>query len=412
MKEETFRKQTMHRSVAVLCLCVLSLFLLTSCESDEERLEPLSYQVLVNIQSTTEITFYEALQEVMKQYQVTEEDRAPYRRQLNMGAMRARRYDAHVITYHTTDPNGHPVVASGVVYYPKTGKPRGVIEALSYNKYKDLCPSKVLANISLLQGMAGFIVIVSDQIGCGATDDMLIPYFYHDNVAKVSADLRLAATELVRNVYGRAMPSWTLISGFSLAASEAWALARYYDKHPELGVKVNQVWMSGGAYQPIKVLNYLLQSLRADYVFIPNVIYSANHYDSLGLDLHKVFRGELSEHYEEWCTGRMKQTELKERLGMDISQYLNLDFFADNNDDYQRLRASFERATIPNDWKPTCDVHIYHAANDSYVPIICANDLVEYLRSIGAKVDYVVTDSSHWDNGVKMASEMAKILYE
>ena len=412
MKEETFRKQTMHRSVAVLCLYVLSLFLLTSCESDEERLEPLSYQVLVNIQSTTEITFYEALQEVMKQYQVTEEDRAPYRRQLDMGAMRARRYDAHVITYHTTDPNGHRVVASGVVYYPKTGKPRGVIEALSYNKHKDLCPSKVLANISLLQGMAGFIVIVADQIGCGATDDMLIPYFYHDNVAKVSADLRLAATELVRNVYGRAMPSWTLISGFSLAASEAWALARYYDKHPELGVKVNQVWMSGGAYQPIKVLDYLLQSLRADYVFIPNVIYSANHYDSLGLDLHKVFRGELSEHYEEWCTGRMKQTELKERLGTDISQYLNLDFFADNNDDYQRLRASLERTTIPNDWKPTCDVHIYHAANDSYVPIICANDLVEYLRSIGAKVDYVVTDSSHWDNGIKMASEMAKILYE
>lgn len=393
-------------------LLLIILILLAGCESDEQRLEPLPYQVLVSIQSTTDITFDEGLQGVMKQFHVTEEDIAPYRKQVDMGAMRARRYDAHVVTYRTTDPNGHPVVASGVVYYPKTGKPRGVIEALSFNKNKEQCPSKVLANISLMQGMAGFIVIVSDQIGCGATDDMLMPYFYHDNVAKVSADLRLAAAELVRNVYGRQMPSWTLVSGFSLAASEAWALAHYYDKHPELGVKVSQVWMSGGAYQPLKVLDYQLQTLHADYLFIPNVICSANQYDSLGLDLHHVFRGELSEHYEEWCTGRIIQNELTERLGTDISQYLNLDFFQEDNEDYQRLRASFERATIPNDWKPTCDVHIYHAANDTYVPIVCANELVEQLRSAGVDVDYVVTDSGHWDNGVKMASAMAKFLYK
>ena len=80
--------------------------------------------------------------------------------------------------------------------------------------------------------------------------------------------------------------------------------------------------------------------------------------------------------------------------------------------DFLRLRASFERATIPNDWKPTCDVHIYHAANDTYVPIVCANELVEQLRSVGVDVDYVVTDSGHWDNGVKMASEMVKFLYK
>lgn len=393
-------------------LLLILLLLLTACESDEERLEPLPYQVLVSIQSTTEITFDEGLQGLIEQGRMTEEDLAPYKQRLDMAAMRSRRYDAHVVTYHTTDPNGHPVVASGVVYYPKTGKPRGVIEAISFNKNKYQCPSKQLANISLMQGMAGFIVIVSDLIGCGATDEMLIPYFYHDNAAKVSADLRQAATELVRNVYGRQMPAWTLISGISFAASEAWALARYYDKHPELGVKVNQVWISGGAYHPLAVFDYQLQARHTDYVFIPSAICSINHYDSLGLDLRNVFQGELSEHYAEWCTGKKDQDFLKEHLGTDIGQYLNLDFFSEDNEDYQKLHTSVGHFTIPNDWKPTCDVHIYHAANDTYVPIICADELAEYLRSIGAQVDYVVTDSGHWDNGIKMALEMAEFLYK
>jgi pimeloyl-ACP methyl ester carboxylesterase len=393
-------------------MMLFAILLTISCESDEEHLEPLPYQVLVGIQATTTITFEEGLQGLMDQGNMTEEEIAPYRKKLDMASMRTRRYDAHVVTYHTTDPNGHPVVASGVVYYPKTGKPRGVIEAVSLNKTKYECPSKQLANFSLMQGMAGFIVIVSDMIGAGATDDMVFPYYYHDNAAKVCADLRLAATELVRNVYGRSMPAWTLISGYSLAASEAWALARYYHKHPELGVNVNQVWIGGGAYQPIDVLDHQLRTLTAEYVSAPSVYYSVNHYDSLGLDLREMFRGELREHYEEWCTGNMALADVSQKLGPDISQYMNLDFFKDDNEDYLRLRASIERFTIPNDWVPTCDVHIYHGRNDTYVPIACSDKLVAYLRSVGTAVDYVVTETGHLENGLTMASDLAELLYK
>jgi len=394
-------------------LLLLKLILLVAaCQSDEEVLEPMPYQVLVDIQSTTTITFEEVLQGLIDQGRINEEQIAPYEQTINMAALRSRKYNAHVITYHTTDPNGNPVVASGVVYYPKTGKPRGVIEAVSFNKNKFQCPSKELANLSLIQGMAGFIVMVSDLIGSGATEDMNFAYFYHDNAAKVSADLRAAATELVRNIYGRPMPSWTLITGYSLAASEAWALARYYHKHPERGVIVDQVWIGGGTYTPIDALDYQLKLLYSDYVFIPSVIYSVNYYDNLGIDLHKVFRGELSNHYEEWCTGMLKQEKLIELLGKDLSQYLNLDFFRDDNEDYQRLRASIERFTIPNDWKPSSYVHIYHAFNDTYAPVVCSRKLVDYLQSVGAKVDYVETDSNHIGGGIKMATDMAELLYK
>ena len=394
-----------------LFLLLVGTFSFVSCQDDEEHLSPEPYQVLHSILSTHEIIFNDAVQALVDEVGLTEEEIEPYRQRVNMASLRTRKYTAHVITYHTTDPNGNPVIASGVVYYPKSGTPRGVIEAVSFNKNKFQCPSKELANIQVLQGMAGYIVLVPDQIGCGATESMVIPYLYYDNVAKISADFRLAATELVRNEYGRSMPSWTLISGISLAASEAWALARYYHFHPELGVQVDQVWMSGGAYNPGAVLDEQLKTLSTDYAFIPNAVYSINHYDNLGLNLREVFRGELSEHYEDWCTGDVALFDLTDRLGTDMSQYLNLDFFNDANPDYQRLRARVDRFAIPNDWIPECTIHIYHGRNDTFVPISNSEALVDYLRSVGAKVDYVVTESGHVDNCIAMASDLVELLY-
>lgn len=329
-----------------------------------------------------------------------------------MAKLRARKYKAHVISYHTTDPNGQPVIASGVVYYPQSGSPRGVIEAVSLNTDKNACPSKQLANIEVLQGMAGFIVLAADLIGCGTTESLPIPYLYHDHAAKASADFRLAATELVRNVYGRSMPSWTLISGISLAASEAWALARYYHQHPELGVHVNQVWMSGGAYKPSAVIDHQLRTLHSDYAFIPNILYSMNYYEHLDLDFHEVFKGELSEHYAEWCTGYMPLFDLSDRLGSDMSQYLNIDFFNDANPHFKEVKAVVDQFDIPNDWIPTCDIHVYHGRDDMFVPISCSDELVAYLRSVGAKVDYVVTEGGHVENCIAMGADLVEVLYK
>ncbi len=418
----------MTQMIRMMMVVAAVAVILVGCGEEEEHLEPVPYDVLVSIERTEELTFKETVDALQEEFAISDEQVAPYKQTVNMAALRSRAYKAYVITYRTTDPNGHPVVASGVVYYPKTGKPRGVIEALTFNKNKYQYPSNELTNMEVVQGMAGYIVLAADQIGCGATDSMIFPYLYHDNIAQVCADLRRAATELVRNEYGRSMPSWTLISGFSLGASAAWALARYYHQHPELGVQVDEVWMSGGVYRPMTALLHQLQTGQAEYAFIPNVIYAINHYDSLGIDLHEVFRGELAEHYEEWCTGRVPLADLSLRLGPDIRQYLNMEFFdngfngldeggQDDNglnglDEGGQLRESIERLAVPMDWKPDCNVHLYHGSADTYVPVSCSEELAAYLQSVGANVDYVTTETGHWENGISMASEMAKFLYK
>lgn len=400
----------MHLPKTLLLFVVV--LLATACQSDdEEHLEPLPYQVLQTIVSTEVISFDEAVQAIKEAYGFSDELLASYTQQMNMASLRSRLYNAHIITYHTTDPNGQPIDVSGVVYYPKKGKPRGVVEAVSFHSNRQECPSRHLANVQLLLGMAGYIVLESDLIGCGATESMLFPYFYHDCIAKMLADLRLAATELVRNEYGRSMPSWTLIAGFSLSASEAWALARYYHLHPELGVEPDEIWISSGAYRPSEILAYQLRTQRTDNAYIPGAICSTNYYENLGLDLQQLFRGELKEHYKEWCLGDLTLFELCNRLGPDVSQYLNMDFFNEDNEDYRRLLATIEHFNIPNDWVPSCPVQVWHGTGDTFVPLFSSDELVAYLQSVGATVKYVVTESGHLDNCIDMALELAKYLY-
>lgn len=404
---------TVFVSPLLVMICLISA---TSCQDDEGHLEPVPYQVLDSILSIRDITVDEVQESMIAMIGEAglDEERviAPYKQQIDMAILRARKYKAFTVSYHTVDPNGLPVVASGVVYYPNSGTPRGIIEAISFSKEKDKCASKRLVNLQLAIGMAGFIILVPDQIGYGSTESQPIPFFYNENTARVSADFRLAATELVRNVYGRQMPQWTLVTGISLAASEAWALARYYHTHPEMGVQVSQIWIAGGIYNPMAVLEQQLNTQYAEYAFIPNVLYSINHYDGLGLNLEEIFKGELRNHYEEWCTGYMPLTEVSTILGPDLGQYLNLDFFNEENPDYLKLKTSIERLSIPNDWIPSCPVHIYHGRNDTWVPFEASQELVNYLRSVGARVDFVVTETGHAENCIKMEIDLAEHLYK
>ena len=162
-------------STLINMLLLFCSFSFVSCQEEEERIKEEPYQVLDSIVSTDELVFEDAVNKMAEEVGATPEDLEPYKRKINMAAMRARKYKAYTITYHTIDPHGHSVIASGVVYYPKTGTPRGVIEAIPYNKIKSNCASKQLANLEVLQGMAGFIVLVPDLIGCGSTESMVIP---------------------------------------------------------------------------------------------------------------------------------------------------------------------------------------------------------------------------------------------
>ena len=375
------------------------LFFLMACSGDDE-LKPVEPEVLEEVVRTETVTLQQIVDFLYEDFDVTEEQQADIEKNLALLRAVTCPLTAHTVHYRTTDPNGTPVTASGVVYYPKRSVPRGVIEVMPLNKSMGNCVSKNPLTAEAIVGCLGYICIVPDLIGCGASDAMPIGYMQHENSAVVAADLRRAAAELVRNTYGRLMPRTSLVGGYSLGGSIAWALARHYALHPELGITVEEIWCGGGAYNPSVALNAFMTSSYSQYPLLPNIICSMDYYDHLGLDFTKVFQGDLLEHYQEWCTGDISVFELGTLLGYDIGAYLQLDFFSPNNPDYGRLEEVVRSKAVPNDWKPQARVHLVHSREDTYVPRECSDELYAYLKSVGADVEYTLMEEDHVAGGI------------
>lgn len=376
------------------------LFFLIACSDNDGILSPIEPQVLEEVVGTQTVTLQEILDQLYEDFSMTEEQRANTEQNLALMRLIACNMTAHTVRYRTTAPDGSPVTASGVVYYPNRSAPRGVIEAMPINKSKRNCVSRNPLTIEALVGCMGYICIVPDLIGCGASEALPISYMQHENSAVVAADLRRAAAELIRNTYGRQLPSTSYIGGYSLGGGIAWALARHYALHPELGVKVEEVWCGGGAYDPSVAFNSFLNTRYSQYSIVPNIIYSMNYYDHLGLDFTKVFRGDLLEHYQEWCKGDIPLGELTSMLGYDLQTYLQLDFFSPENPKYSWLMEVLKSKAIPNDWKPRARVRLVHSREDTYVPRACTDQLYAYLQSVGADVEYTMLEEDHVMGGI------------
>ena len=381
-------------------LLILAAPLLWCACSEEERLPAIEYTVLEEIKVKETITLQETIDFLFEDYGIAPDMQAYIEQRIEPLRLLTTDLTAYTITYNTTSPDGKPIVASGVVYYPKRGKPKGVLEISPINKSKTDCASKNVRTAEIAPAFLGYICIIPDLVGCGVSEDLPISYMQHENAAIVSADLRKAATELIRNIYGKAIPNQSIIFGYSLGGGISWSLARHYQLHPELGIQVTDVFTGGGAYYPRLAVEAFSATGYSDYAILPNILYSMNYYDQLRLDFTQIFKGQLLENYEDWCQGFISIPQLTKILGRDLHEYIDFSFLSDDNPDYQRLLTVADTKAIPNDWIPKAKVHIYSSKEDTYVPRQCSDQLYEYLVSVGADVEYVLMEEDHVMGGL------------
>lgn len=386
-----------------------------SCNHEESTpWEPIDYEQFTGLIYSRSITLEEAFRDAVRQYNVSEETLKPHEKNINLLLSLRIEYEAHAIRYQTKDPHGNPIEASGVIYYPKKGRPKGVIEFSPISKIKNECASRHYLAAEVIPGMINnYICLLPDLIGYGETENLPITYLQHDNIALISADLRRAAEEFVHNHYQTRLSRQSILFGYSLGGSGIWALARYYQQHPDRGVSVTEIFSGGGAYAPLKILEELFSSGYSGYAIVPNILYSLDYYENLNLNFPQIFKGELLNNYQKWCDGYTSIHLLTDKLGTDLYQYMQHSFWNDNNSpEFQRLVAALQRKEIPNDWIPKCKVHLFHVKDDDHVPIVCSNQLYEYLQSVGADVSYTIYETSHLEGGFLMAINFGKYLFK
>ena len=320
------------------------------------------------------------------------------------------------LTYRTVDPKGREVIASGLVSYPERGRWRGTVEMSPYNREKHLCGSSRLYTTEVLASVLGYVTLIPDNIGYGATDSLSIAYQMSENSALVSAHLREAATEYFREHMNRDLPRKTYLFGYSLGAPNALALAYHYADNPESDVRLKAVCLGSGAYDPALAFELILEHGEVSYLFYPGLVRSLNSWRDTGLDPSQLFCGKLLEDYETISQGLTSPLDLAREYGTDIHTYLHPSFFnGRENPDILRLKEALKSLSIPPETlhplPASVEVLLRHSAEDNIVPVACTDTLYRHLKAPWHQVTYHRSKKgTHYETAVRSFIDLALLL--
>lgn len=302
------------------------------------------------------------------------------------------------IRYHTKDPRGNPVIASGIISYPKNGEFKGVIVGEHYTMAaKRDAPSQAMYTIESFYAFLGYVVISPDYIGLGATADLPQPYLNVKSAGQVSADMLFAAREYMDSIQ-KPIKKEIYIVGYSEGGAVALSFQKMAEEQYADEIPIKRVIAGGGPYDLTAFFKYCIETDKTGFpCSIPLAVVGLDYGDNLQLDYTKVFQGPLLQHYKEWiCSKDYNTTAINKYINSYIlSEFMHPDMFKpEMNPEFNKLCDSFKKNSLI-DWTPRNPLLLVHGEADTYVPFLNATKAYESFKAKGCPVELVTTKTGH-----------------
>jgi pimeloyl-ACP methyl ester carboxylesterase len=317
------------------------------------------------------------------------------------------------IVYHTTDPSGNPILASGAIFYPEADASftkLGTILGVHYTYGANYeVPSEKMAVTEGLFSLFGYAVVAPDYIGYGASKDKVHPYYDVLSTGQVCADMLLAAKEYFASV-SRKMSHKVTVMGYSQGGQASLSFLKFVETQ-ELyrdAFVIDQVFAGGGAYDLIKSYDtFVKKDYSSQPVTIPLLVLGLNYGDSLNLDLTKMFAEPLLSNYEEWIISKKYTTdEVSAKMGeTQLTKIMAPEAFDTTNPNTIKFRKSLKNNSLIvygkiTDWVPKAKITLLHATKDTIVPYENTESAYTAFRAAGCNVTkHDIPDKDHKEAG-------------
>jgi len=284
---------------------------------------------------------------------------------------------SYKLTYRTTDKDGAPVVASGLVSVPV--KAAGAASpVLSYqhattfhdaqapsNKVEAVEPPLVLASV-------GYIVVSPDYVGFGAAKGLEHPYLTSAPTAAAVVDM-LTAAQTWRRQNGVADNGQLFLAGYSEGGYATMAAHRaIHQAGGALKAQLQAAVPGAGPYDVQATLDAQVERVR--------------EYSSALAELFEP--GHLSK-APEWVRKEVRRLLLKQMVpdDADVSyQPLFIDRYAADD-----MAGLAQYHSVHLGWAPSVPVYLFHGRGDKTVPYAASLSALTALRAAGAS-DVTLTD--------------------
>ncbi len=301
------------------------------------------------------------------------------------------------IIYKTKYKNKE-INASGLIAIPD--KKIDNISFLSYQhgtilKNSD-CPSEnsSSAEFNMITSLSslGFVVLIPDYIGFGASSNLNHPYLCYRPTVDATLDFIEAAREfLVDEDINISAVNKLYLTGYSQGGWATLAALQEIEVNNYLDIDVVATSCGSGPYNIIDIQNSLLkrETYDAPY-YLPYVLYSMFTMNYITTPLNKIFNSKYSEKFSTIFNGDNSGSEANSMLTTNIKELLTADYIlnANSSEQYSDVITSLNNNSI-KPWLLKSELHLIHGDIDSIVPPIVSDNIYDNFIKLGVSTEKI-----------------------
>jgi len=351
-----------------LLIFVFGVLFLPSCDNNNDEPQPVNFEHFLFNESKLSITRQDAINKLTT-FQVIFPETSMF------GLVVKYDVDIQKITYKTKFKNGD-IQASGLVCLPKTA---GDYPVLCFqngtNTLHSEAPSADPTNdlFSILESVAsmGFIVVIPDYIGFGASSQLTHPYLHAESTTQSILDMLRAVKEFGGQEKIVAKPTKDLfIFGYSQGGWATMQLQYAIEKNYSTEFDLIASSCAAGPYS-LEYMNKFITE-KVDYPMPYFLAYLLNSYTSIGLianPLSDFIQAPYAAKVPGLFDGKHSGGTINSELTTQMSSLLTSDYrtgFA-TNAKFSGIRSEFAANSVEA-WKITTPTRLYHGQNDEFIP--------------------------------------------
>jgi len=307
------------------------------------------------------------------------------------------KYDVKIykVTY-TTEYKGEDITASGLVILPVTDQPLSMISFQhgTIASHAEAPSASTLQSTSLILYAAmaspGFITVVPDFIGFGASKDILHPYYVKEPTATAVIDNLKAAHQLAKQEELN-FSTELFLAGYSQGGYATMAAHQWLEENELAGFELKASFPSSGGYDVKGMQEYFFGLETYDNpFFLAYVALAYQDYYEWTEPLSNFFNEPFAEKLPELFDGSKNGGQINEELSYEISDLVRADLLEniDTDPNYQYLVDGFN-ANALIDWTPTIKIYMFHGTSDVTVPYQNSVDSYQQLIANGTPTSVI-----------------------
>lgn len=313
-----------------------------------------------------------------------------------LGAVVQNDVQVEALTYKTTFQNKN-IQASGLVCLPKTpGNYPMLCFQNGTNTLHSDAPSENPQNqlFQIMESVAsmGFIVVMPDYIGFGASSQLPHPYLHAESTVQSILDMLRAVKEYTSASQIDAKATSDLfIFGYSQGGWATMELQKAieHDYANEFTLKASSC--GAGPYS----IEYMNQYLTSQQVYPQPyfLAYLLNAYTTIGLiqnPLSDFFQAPYAAKIPGLFDGTHSGEAINAQLTDSIANLLTVDYRTgyQTNSKFSAIRSAFLANSVIA-WNVSTPTHLYHAENDAYIPVALSQKMYQDFLATGVSPEKV-----------------------